>query len=496
MNSSLNIHIRLIHLKPLEKTITVILLSAAVLCCPAAWGRTEDTALGFAKAWQRLTSENDTLAAAQANLDQARQKKDAAKDLYLPEIIASANYLYLDEAVTLSPNDLLDSMAGGTQLTPLFYGLGRSYGLSSTALDSALTSTLAERENRSADIHASWPLYAGGRIDAAQDIAAGLEKEAGQKLAYSRQEQFESLARFYFGSVLAGRVLQTRRDVADGLKKHLERAVLLEKQGQIAKVERLQAEAAHDKAEVDRRKADHELHIALTALSTLLKSSQTVIPADDLFIKGTLPPKTLCLEQTLANHPGLGQLQAKHEQASGLAALEEGKYYPSVAIFGTYNLYEEDNLASKLVPDWFLGLGMKLPLLDRSGRSGNLQAAKSAIRQVKHLENQTRNDLALLVENTYRQTEQAIEEYRGLESSQRLAEETVHLRRKSFSQGLSTTLDVVDAEMFLAGIKTQRAVAAYGYVIGLAKLLAVSGQTETFFAYQTPQNEEIPSCDL
>ena len=471
-------------------------MSVAVLFCPAAWAQTEGSTLGFAEAWQRLTAANDTLAAAQASLDQARQKKAAAKDLYLPEITASANYLYLDEAVTLSPNDLLDSMAGATQLAPLFHGMASSYGLSSGVLDRALTSTLADRENRAADIHASWPLYAGGRIDAAQDIAGGLEKEAGQKLALSRQEQFENLARFYFSTVLAGRVLQTRSDIALGLKNHLQHAVLLENQGQIAKVERLQAEAAHNKAEVDRRKADHELHIARTALSTLLKSSQAVTPTDDLFIKETLPPKAVCLEQTLAGHPGLGQLQAKQEQASGLAALEEGKYYPSVAIFGSYNLYEEDNLASKLVPDWFVGLGLKLPLLDRSGRSGNLQAAKSTIRQVKHLENQTRSDLTLLVESTYRQTEQAIEEYRGLESSKRLAEETIHLRRKSFDQGLSTTLDVVDAETFLAGIKTQQAVAAYAYVIGLARLLAVSGQAETFFLYQIPPSKEIPPCDL
>ena len=486
-----------IYLKLLQKKIAASVISVAVLCCPATWARTEeDTTLGFAEAWQRLMAANDTLAAAQANLDQARQKKDAAKDLYLPEITASANYLYLDKPVTLSPNDLLDSMAGTTQLAPLFYGMGSSYGLSRGALDSALTATLAERENRTADIHASWPLYAGGRIDAAQDIAAGLEKEAGQKLAFSRQEQFESLTRFYFGTVLAGRVLQTRSDVALGLKNHLDHAVLLEKQGQIAKVERLQAEAAHDKAEVDRRKADHELHTARTALSTMLKSPQAVIPADDLFIKETLPPKATYLEQALANHPGLGQLQAKHEQASGLAALEEGKYYPSVAVFGSYNLYEEDSLTNQLVPDWFVGIGLKLPLLDRSGRSGNLQAAKSAMRQVTYLENQARNDLTLLVESTYRQTEQAIEEYRGLESSKRLAEETIHLRRKSFDQGLSTTLDVVDAEMFLAGIKTQQAVAAYAYVVGLAKLLAVSGQAETFFLYQTPPNKEIPPCDL
>jgi outer membrane protein TolC len=108
------------------------------------------------------------------------------------------------------------------------------------------------------------------------------------------------------------------------------------------------------------------------------------------------------------------------------------------------------------------------------------------VRQLEFLQSQTRSDLSVLVEKTYRQAEQAIEEYHGLVSSLHLAEETVSLRSKSFQQGLSTSLDVVDAEMFLAGVKTQRSAAAYSYVITLAKLLAVSGQMETFFSYQIP----------
>ena len=71
------------------------------LCSPA------DITVTFAEAWQQVSAKNDTLAAARANVEQAKHKRDAAKDLYLPEIGISASYLYLDDEVTLSPGDIL-----------------------------------------------------------------------------------------------------------------------------------------------------------------------------------------------------------------------------------------------------------------------------------------------------------------------------------------------------------------------------------------------------
>ncbi|MBM9605916.1 TolC family protein [Desulfopila inferna] len=450
----------------------------AAFCSPAG------TTVSYAEAWQQVSAKNDTLAAARANVEQAKYKRDAAKDLYFPEVGISATYLYLDDQITLSPEDILESTPAGDQLAPIIAGLATSYGLSVTELNSGLTSTIAERENLTSSIRAQWPIYTGGRIDAAQDIALGKLGEANHELEKKLEEQFDYLARSYFGVVLAKRVLDTKVYVETGLKKHRDNAILLEKKGQIARVERLQADASHVRATVDRHKAERELEIARLALTRLLKSSRPVIPSDALFINDTMPPLATFLDKTLAYYPGLGVLESKKEQATGLIAVEKGKYLPTVAVFGNYILYEKDDLATKLVPDWIVGVGLSIPLFDRSGRSGNLAAAKSMVKQIDALQLQAQSDLSVLVEKSYHQTKQAIEEYKGLESSLILAEETVELRVKAFNQGLSTSLDVVDAELFRADIKTQRAVAAYKYVVTLAKLYAISGQLDSFLLYQ------------
>ncbi len=480
-----------VNLKKVTPGKFICFLLTGMLCLSAFPLSAAEKHLSFFEAWQKMTADSDTLAAAYAGLEQARHKRTAARNLYMPEIALSANYMYLDDDITLSPDDILSSMPAGRQLQPLIEGIGQQYGLSGAALNSAFTSTIAEQNNRSISIGGSWPIYTGGRIDAAQDIAANRENEAGQKLRKTRHEQFELLVRYYFGAVLAQQVFTTLLEVEEGLQAHFEHAQLLEQQGQIARVEKLQAEAAYDKAKADRRKAGHDLEIADAALARALKIPAFITPTDNLFISDDLPGSAFFLDKTLGQFPGLGMLESKQKQAENLVSIEKGRYYPTVALVGTYNIYEEDNLAGELLPEWILGIGLKMPLLERSGRSADVAAAKSMVRQLEFLQSQTRNDLAVLVEKTYRQTEQAKEEYHGLRSSLELAKETVFLRTKAFDQGLSTSLDVVDAELFLAEVKTRRSAAVYNHVIALAKLLALSDEIDSFFQYQNPLEKEV-----
>ncbi|HBY88585.1 MAG TPA: hypothetical protein DEO86_22260, partial [Colwellia sp.] len=58
-------------------------------------------------------------------------------------------------------------------------------------------------------------------------------------------------------------------------------------------------------------------------------------------------------------------------------------------------------------------------------------------------------------------------------------------------QGVSTSIDVVDAELFVASIRTQRFVAAYQYMLSLSKLLALSVDIHNFKHYQSYQGIEV-----
>ncbi|MGO2497647.1 MAG: TolC family protein [Vibrio litoralis] len=432
----------------------------------------------FYQAWQSLLSNNDGLAAERASVEQAEYKQQAAGAMNLPSITLSANYTRLDDDIDVSPSELADSTSvGSSALTQAFDGM--------------LTSTLVEKDVFTSSIRAIWPIFTGGRISAAQDIAEAKSEEAKYLLEMKQQGKFEDLSKYYFGVVLSQQVLATRQEVEQGLKEHFDHSVKMQEQGQIARVQRLQAETAYHKAQVDTKKAQRDLEIAQMALTNLIKAPALAEPSTHLFINESLPPMQAFMDKTLQSYPGLSILDAKEKQASGLVDVEKGKYYPEVYLYGNYNLYQDDTLVGDNTPDWLVGVGVSIPLLDTSGRSEKVSVAHSAIKQVGYLRAQAKQDLSLLVEKTYREANQALEEYNGLASSVSMASENISLQKKAFSQGLATSLDVVDAEMYLNSIKTQRSAAAYQYVLSLSRLLAISGEVDSFNQYQQYQGLEV-----
>ncbi|EOX4351962.1 TPA: TolC family protein [Vibrio cholerae] len=436
--------------------------------------------LSFQEAWDLLQQQNNSLAAQRANVERYAHLKDATQNLNLPSVSVGTNFTRLDQDVTLSGKQIVDSAGGidpnliaslSPSLLPLVTHLG------------AAKSTITERDIFTSSIRAIWPIFTGGRITAAQDAAAGKEDEAQSQLAMEIQARYEDLAKYYFSVVLAKEVLATRIAVEEGLTQHRDNALKLEQQGQIAHVERLQADASLDKAKVERKKAQKTLDIAQSALTQILGATETVEPSGMLFINTSLPPMHAFIEQTLNTYPGLSLLDAKEKQASSLIKAEQGKYYPEVYLYGDYSLHEDDSLASQMKPDWLVGVGVNIPLIENTGRSEQVKAANSAVNQVRYLKAQAKQDLSVLVEKTYLEAEQALEEVTGLNSSLNLAQENLRLRQKAFSQGLSTSVDVVDAELYLASIRTQQSLASFNYLISLNKLLALSSEMSSFSTY-------------
>lgn len=432
--------------------------------------------LSFQEAWDLLQQQNNSLAAQRANVERYAHLKDATQNLNLPSVSVGANFTRLDQDVTLSGKQIFDSTGQALPALPptlaqLVAGIG------------SIQSTITERDIFTSSIRAIWPIFTGGRITAAQDAAAGKEDEAQSQLAMEIQARYEDLAKYYFSVVLAKEVLATRIAVEEGLTQHRDNALKLEQQGQIAHVERLQADASLDKAKVERKKAQKTLDIAQSALTQILGATETVEPSGMLFINTSLPPMHAFIEQTLNTYPGLSLLDAKEKQASSLIKAEQGKYYPEVYLYGDYSLHENDSLASQMKPDWLVGVGVNIPLIENTGRSEQVKAANSAVNQVRYLKAQAKQDLSVLVEKTYLEAEQALEEVTGLNSSLNLAQENLRLRQKAFSQGLSTSVDVVDAELYLASIRTQQSLASFNYLISLNKLLALSSEMSSFSTY-------------
>ncbi|WP_394129541.1 TolC family protein [Shewanella maritima] len=441
-------------------------------------------ALAFDQAWQHLQQVSDKLKADTQQVNRAQAEQEASQSLNYPSLDIAGSYTRLEKPIELDLRDLNPLAALDPSTLPP--ALGDAIGLIPGSL---FVTPFTEQDIFRASLQAMWPIYTGGKITAAQGIKAAQVSEQQQQFALSQRELFNQLVQRYFAVNVTNTVAHTQSQLVASLSEHADHASKLEQQGQIAKVELLNAQVALDNAKVQMRHAQRQHEMAQIALSRMLQLPQ-VQPASHLFVLTNQPSLSQLSSMTMNEHPALKLLQAKEAQANGLIALEKGSYYPTVFLYGNYTLYEDDSLFSKVEPDWMVGVGVKVPLLSRDGHSGKVQAAQSALLQARHTKAQTQQDLSLLVDQTYRQLLQAYEEIIALDSTLALAQENLRLRELAFNQGLSTSIERVDAELKLNGAKTQQLGAQYRYIQSYAMLMSLSGQLDEFIARVQYQDEQ------
>jgi outer membrane protein TolC len=356
------------------------------------------------------------------------------------------------------------------------------FGEKTGTLDNTPLGSISFRDNLRgprSSVNSTWAIYSGGRISATQKaLAAGVEA-ANAELSHTEEDLDVLLAKEYFGLVLATNVERTRTSVLEQAERQLDRAIHFEQQGLIPRVERLSAQVSRDEAAREKVSAQRDREIAEASLRRLLHRDGVVGTSTPLFIS-TQPLKPLAEWLRLAKSasPTLAVLAARRDQAEQGIALEQARWKPEIFAFGTYSLIKK--YQTLIEPDWIAGVGVSFKLFSREDRASKVSSARATLRQAESLEAAADTGIATAVEAAYRRVEQALEQFKLLDSTLALADENLHLRERGFGEGQATSLDVSDARNALARSQTARAVAAYDYVIALVQLLQASGQTKTF----------------
>jgi outer membrane protein TolC len=426
--------------------------------------------MGIEEAWKNIELHNDGMKAADDDVKIANLKKESAKSMYLPSLSVIGSYTHLDEPIKVEDEIDLSSLP-----IPL-------PGSVPFKID------LSEQDVFLADLHLLWPLYTGGKIDAAQDIYKAETDEAKALGEMKKDEEFLKLVKYYYGLVVSQSLYETRLESQKALALHFENAKKLKSAGQIANVELLNAQVKLDDAKIETTKAKHKFEIAASALKSLVKKQIT--PSSKLFVNEFTQEENYYINQTQDNYAGLKILDAKEKKSSAFINIKEAAWHPEVVGYANYNLYKDDSILSESLPTWFAGVMVKIDLLQRTDRAQEIQAAKLLNSKVKHLRDEAVQKLALLVEKTYKEMLAYKEEYLSLDSSIALSQENYKLRSIAFKEGLSTSVELVDAQMFLLGAKTKKLNAAYNYVQKLSQLCVLSGERETFFEF-SGINEDI-----
>ena len=472
----------------MKKVTLVMLALAAVMQLPAQeQGRT----LSLEEALEMTLSDNPAIRAAEFNRRAAQQERRAAIGLRMPQIGITGSYAYLGKDIEIDLNNMkapVQNLAGQilqSGMIPSDYIPSISQMLSG-AMAASWALPLQDRSLGFVGGDVTVPLWMGGKINAANRAARINEQTARSQGIQQRNALVSELVERYYGLALAQQVVVVRQQVVDGVRKHLEDAAALEAQGMISRSEKLYVEFKMSEAERDLQNAQSQVETIAAALNSTIGRTDDYLPVTAMFILERIEPldhfRTLAAER----NPLRDQVDQKRRLAYEGVRAQRSSFLPQVVAMGGMSFY--DYQVSKVLPRWAVGVGVNFKLFDGLNREYKYSAAKQTVRRVEALQDKAGNDISVLVEKLYNQMENYRTQMASIEASLAFAEEYLKTKNAAFLEGMSSSTDLIDAELNLAKVKTERIEAAYRYDVSLAQLLEAAGISDEFTAYMRRQD--------
>ena len=472
----------------MKKVTLVMLALAAVMQLPAQeQGRT----LSLEEALEMTLSDNPAIRAAEFNRRAAQQERRAAIGLRMPQIGITGSYAYLGKDIEIDLNNMkapVQNLAGQilqSGMIPSDYIPSISQMLSG-AMAASWALPLQDRSLGFVGGDVTVPLWMGGKINAANRAARINEQTARSQGIQQRNALVSELVERYYGLALAQQVVVVRQQVVDGVREHLEDAAALEAQGMISRSEKLYVEFKMSEAERDLQNAQSQVETIAAALNSTIGRTDDYLPVTAMFILERIEPldhfRTLAAER----NPLLDQVDQKRRLAYEGVRAQRSSFLPQVVAMGGMSFY--DYQVSKVLPRWAVGVGVNFKLFDGLNREYKYSAAKQTVRRVEALQDKAGNDISVLVEKLYNQMENYRTQMASIEASLAFAEEYLKTKNAAFLEGMSSSTDLIDAELNLAKVKTERIEAAYRYDVSLAQLLEAAGVSDEFTAYMRRQD--------
>ena len=472
------------------KIAVKIAFMAAATIPAAASAQEAGRMLSLDEAVAVTLTENPALKAAAYEERAAQQQRRAAIGLRMPQINVTGAYAYMAKDIGFDFNDLKgpvkEGVAGG--LTALVQNglipadkIPTLQGLLNPMMDADWFLKVQDQSLGFVGGEVTVPIWMGGKINAANRAARINEKTAVAQGNQTRNALISELVERYFGLALAMQVVEVRRQVVDGVRRHLEDAVALEKNGMIAQSERLYVEFKMAEAERELANAELQAQTIASALNSTLGQDNAWQPVTSMFIVDRVEDVAYYQDLAQDRNPLLNQVSLKRQLAEEGVRARRSDFLPQVAAIGGGSFYNYQ--VAGLVPRWAVGGGVNIKIFDGLNREYKYSAAKQTVRRVGELQNKAGKDIAVLVEKLYNQMMNYRNQMTSIDASLAFAEEYLRMKNAAFLEGMSSSTDLIDAELNLAGVRTERLQAAYNFDLLLAQLLETAGISDEFPAY-------------
>ena len=475
------------------KKVLIITVGVLIFCHKnvLSQNKSDTLILSLDQCIEIMKGSNSNIKIAEKNLEQRESERKAAKGLYYPKVDVSATYTKMSEPISLDLTPIGDALsglyklsAGQTQLigalSPLI-PLAPQYQQLLTGAQTGLAAVEAGEWDKTlqkdrfgiVDASITIPIYTGGKIRAANRAANVYKDEAETKLKATQLSETVSLVQYYYGLQLLTEIADVRKSMVDAMALHLQNTEKLIKNGMASDMELIHAKVSYKEAESEYKKSINDLEQMQLKIKTLLNVKETIVPLDALSINYQLTDRNNYFNNAKKSNLSIEQIKQKKLLSEQGILKERSAFLPDIGIFGAYNVYNYQ--VSDLIPNWYVGVGLKLNIFDGFTKFNKLHAAKIQKEQIELYEDKIQDDIEIGITQIYNIMQQSIEKSAVADERLLLADEYVRVQEKAFNQGFSTSVELVDANMNKMKVKIEKLMAYYEFNIAKAKLIEVTG---------------------
>ena len=414
----------------------ITLTAAFVLCISAA--RAGDRIYTIEDAYQAALGANEVIKIAQENVTQSEYRIDEAWTYLYPRLTAQGTYTRFNETLPVG---------GGPFL-------------------------FQPTEQYQAALVLNQPLYTGGRTLAALRTAQKMKESNTSDLSFAKQDMMLRVAEAYYGILKAQKSVEISKRSLERMERH---KLVTEREATTRKTKAnqsalLRANSLVSQARISVVRAQDGLKVAHDKFSLLTK-----LPTD---VQLTEPPQLEPPSERLTNLKKIAVDKREDFTSSKInkaiaeenVTIVQGGHYPQ--IYAVAGLQYQDSQPSTMMDAtvYYGGLTLQIPIFEGGLMKAEVSEARSKVRQAELFSDLLRQSIESDVEEAFVNLQTATSVLETAKLQMEYAKGNFEAVEGLFSEGLLTSLSLIDAEQALTLAEREVMNTAYDRQISILRL--------------------------
>ncbi|MBC8016776.1 MAG: TolC family protein [Sporomusaceae bacterium] len=316
------------------------------------------------------------------------------------------------------------------------------------------------------------PLYTGGKIENTISLAKHGSEAVALGTTTAKQQLTLDVTTSYFSVLQARNLTDVAQEAVDDLDAHLTNAQKRFDAGTVSLSDVLQTQVRLSNARNNLIKAQNGTKLARYKLNTVvgLPLQNQAVLADKLNTQPSLPTVENSVAAALQNRSEMTQANLKIAMAKDKVKIAGSGKLPTVALVGTDTWADTSPSTSKDRNSWLIGMNVQFNVFDNGLTNAQIKQADHEVTQTQEQANQLTDKISLEVCQAYLSVQEATERITNNKVAVQQSQTDYQLAQQRYEAGITTNLDVMDAELAMIQAKTNYIQALYDGNSSMAQL--------------------------